>query len=65
MLNIYIVKDPATGDYVVVKEGETGYYELDENKRHDAEYAERINAALGHTEEDLTNATARAMFGTW
>jgi len=65
MLNIYIVKDPATDHYVVVKEGETGYFELDENKRHDAEYAERINAALGHTEEDLTNATARAMFGTW
>jgi hypothetical protein len=21
MLNVYIVKDPATGDYVVVKEG--------------------------------------------
>jgi|DEB0MinimDraft_6_1074348.scaffolds.fasta_scaffold170530_2 hypothetical protein len=65
MKKIYIVKDPATEQFVAVKEGETGFYQLDDSKRYNADYAAEVNAAMGHTDEDLTEAVGRSMFGTW
>lgn len=65
MEKMYVVKDPSTDKFVVLKEGMTGFYELDESKSYDADYAASVNEAMGNTEEDLEKALARSMFGTW
>jgi len=69
MRSQYIVKKPAcSGDkveFVLIRQGETGYNSLDEVTRHNKEFADMFNQAQGHTDEDLQKALHSSFSGNW
>ena len=69
MENEYIVKKPAFPEdkveFVMIREGETGYNSLDEVTRHNKEFADMFNRAQGHTNKDLQKALHCSFSGNW
>jgi|TARA_B100000073_G_C23537735_1_gene494704 hypothetical protein len=69
MKNEYIVKKPAFPEekveFVMIRQGETGYHALDEVTRHNREFAEMFNKAQGHTDKDLQKALHCSFSGNW
>mgnify|MGYP003134109013 CR=1 FL=1 len=65
----YIIEKPALKgtkpEYVLVRYGETGFYNLDELTRHNKKYANRFNASQGHSKKALTQALHSSFSGNW
>ena len=69
MIKQFIVQTPdlpgMDPEYIMVEEGQTGYYKLDKKVRHDKEYAHNYNKAMGHSEQDLKEALRSSFSGNW
>jgi|TARA_R100000084_G_scaffold40239_1_gene16519 hypothetical protein len=64
----YIIARPAHTnlvEYVLVREGEQGFYSLSDVVKHNTEWADNFNASQGHSENDLNKALLNSMTGKW
>jgi hypothetical protein len=59
-MRTFIIKHNTTGEFVIVKEGELGFYSASINSQ---EHADSLNEANGHTPGQVKAAEACSMFG--
>jgi hypothetical protein len=52
-------------EFIMIQEGQTGYYKLDRDIRHDPDYADNYNKVMGHTEQELKQALMSSFSGNW
>ena len=59
-MRTFIFKHNTSGEFVIVKEGEVGFYSASVNSQ---EHADSLNEANGHSPAEVKAAEACSMFG--
>ena len=59
-MRTFFLKNAATGEFVAVKEGETGYYET---TVYTQDHADTLNERAGHSPGEIAAAEFCSMFG--